>query len=80
MISKIDDPYMLLNQYLSLALQYYKRNHGQPAASEMAVVVQEMINPHSAGVIFTADPRTGNPFEMIINANYGLGEVNLNIS
>lgn len=46
----------------------------------MAVVVQEMINPHSAGVIFTADPRTGNPFEMIINANYGLGEVNLNIS
>ena len=41
----------------------------------MAVVVQEMVHPYAAGVIFTADPRTGNPFEIIINANYGLGEV-----
>ena len=50
-------------------------NHGQPAVSEMGVVIQEMVDATRAGVIFTADPRTGNPFQMIITANYGLGEV-----
>lgn len=29
----------------------------------------------SAGVLFTCHPVTRNPGEMIINANYGLGEV-----
>jgi len=42
----------------------------------MAVVVQEMVHPAAAGVLFSADPRTGNPFKMMISANYGLGEVN----
>ncbi len=41
----------------------------------MGVVIQEMVDATAAGVIFTADPRTGNPFQMIITANYGLGEV-----
>jgi len=41
----------------------------------MGVVVQEMIDARAAGVIFTADPVTGNPFHMIITGNYGLGEV-----
>lgn len=43
--------------------------------STMGVVVQEMIDARAAGVIFTADPVTGNPFHMIITGNYGLGEV-----
>lgn len=42
--------------------------------SPMAVVVQEMIRPDSAGVIFTCDPVTGNPERVIINGNFGLGE------
>jgi phosphoenolpyruvate synthase/pyruvate phosphate dikinase len=41
----------------------------------MAVVIQEMVNASCAGVMFTSDPVTGNPFEMLITANYGLGEV-----
>ncbi|CAL8101529.1 unnamed protein product [Orchesella dallaii] len=52
----------------------YRLNHGQPAVSEMGVVIQEMVDATAAGVIFTADPRTGNPFQMIVTANFGLGE------
>ncbi|CAL8105588.1 unnamed protein product [Orchesella dallaii] len=52
----------------------YRLNHGQPVVSEMGVVIQEMVDAAAAGVIFTADPLTGNPFQMLITANYGLGE------
>jgi pyruvate,water dikinase len=41
----------------------------------MAVVIQEMVAAESAGVLFTRDPISGNPSEMVITANYGLGEV-----
>ncbi len=33
-----------------------------------------MVNARAAGVIFTADPNTGDPSRMIIEANWGLGE------
>jgi pyruvate,water dikinase len=45
---------------------------GQPA--EMAVVVQRMIEAEVAGVVFTADPLTGDPSVIVINASWGLGE------
>ena len=41
----------------------------------MAVVVQEMVDADSAGVLFSRDPVTGNPSKIVITANYGLGEV-----
>lgn len=31
--------------------------------------------PQTSGVLFTINPITGHPGEMMINANYGLGEV-----
>ena len=40
----------------------------------MAVVIQEMVESEKAGVLFTANPVTGNINEMQINASYGLGE------
>jgi pyruvate,water dikinase len=40
----------------------------------MAVVVQQMVDAAAAGVLFTANPVTGNPDEMLINAAPGLGE------
>ena len=43
--------------------------------SKMAVIVQLMVPSETAGVLFTADPITGNPKSMLINASYGLGEV-----
>lgn len=41
----------------------------------MAVVIQEMVEAETAGVMFSRDPATGNPSSIVITANYGLGEV-----
>ncbi|MDP6978047.1 MAG: PEP/pyruvate-binding domain-containing protein [Myxococcota bacterium] len=41
---------------------------------QLAVVVQEMFPSEVAGVLFTADPITSNPKQMILNASWGLGE------
>ncbi|KAH7963680.1 hypothetical protein HPB52_022408 [Rhipicephalus sanguineus] len=40
----------------------------------MAVVVQELVSPDAAGVMFTCDPLTGNPGVITVTANYGIGE------
>jgi pyruvate,water dikinase len=40
----------------------------------MAVVVQELVAADVSGVLFTANPATGNRNEMIVNSSYGLGE------
>ena len=40
----------------------------------MAVVVQAMVHADSAGVLFTANPVSGQRGEILINASYGLGE------
>ncbi|XP_065827381.1 rifampicin phosphotransferase-like isoform X2 [Oscarella lobularis] len=52
----------------------YRRQHGWPIVTPMAVVVQRMARAHTAGVLFTADPITGNPKSIVINAARGLGE------
>jgi pyruvate,water dikinase len=40
----------------------------------MAVVVQRMIFPQAAGILFTADPVTGNRKVVSVEATFGLGE------
>ena len=40
----------------------------------MAVVVQQMIFPQVAGILFTADPITGNRKVAAVEASFGLGE------
>ena len=40
----------------------------------LAVVVQEMFASQVSGVLFTANPITSNPFELVVNASWGLGE------
>jgi rifampicin phosphotransferase len=40
----------------------------------MAVVVQRMVFPQAAGVVFTADPVTGNRKVASVEATFGLGE------
>jgi pyruvate,water dikinase len=44
------------------------------AESQMCVVVQTMIDPIAAGVLFTADPVSGRHDRLIIDAVKGLGE------
>jgi len=40
----------------------------------ISVGVQKMVNSKTAGVIFTINPVTGNPNQIVIEGNYGLGE------
>ncbi|XP_022108100.1 uncharacterized protein LOC110988664 [Acanthaster planci] len=53
----------------------YRRQYGQAVDAAMAVVVQEIVTAESAGVAFSRDPMTGNPAKIVINSNYGLGEL-----
>lgn len=40
----------------------------------ISVGVQKMVNSKAAGVMFTINPVTGDPNQIVIEANYGLGE------
>jgi pyruvate,water dikinase len=40
----------------------------------IGVAVVKMVNARTAGVLFTADPNTGDTSKIIIEANWGLGE------
>lgn len=53
----------------------YRIQHGfDHRKVHMAVVVQKMVFPHAAGILFTADPITGNRKLASIEACFGLGE------
>ncbi|MGZ3790149.1 MAG: PEP/pyruvate-binding domain-containing protein [Bacteriovorax sp.] len=54
--------------------KYCERNNLDVNELEMAVVIQEYIEPDFAGVIFTVNPITGNDQELIIEACHGSGE------
>lgn len=41
---------------------------------ELAVVVQQMVDAEAAGVMFTANPLTGDTDQIVINSSWGLGE------
>ncbi len=48
---------------------------GMPLSSDpIGVAVLKMVNARAAGIIFTADPNTGDTNRMIVEANWGLGE------
>jgi len=53
----------------------YRSRKGIPLGSDpIGVAVLKMVNARAAGVIFTADPNTGDLSKMILEANWGLGE------
>lgn len=52
----------------------YRRKHKMPEASvAMAVVVQQMVDARTAGVMFTRSPLTGDRSVVTIEATWGLG-------
>lgn len=55
----------------------YRIQNLQPINTKMAVVIQQMIAPDCAGVLFTRHPVTKNPSQLLVTANYGLGEVRI---
>jgi len=56
------------------AVTYRLRNGFDHRRVRMAVVVQQMVFPHAAGILFTADPITGNRKVASVDASFGLGE------
>lgn len=68
----------VLNCWASLwtprAISYRHEMGIEQDAVAMAVVIQIMVPSEVSGILFTANPATGDRSEMIINASYGLGE------
>ncbi|HYG17854.1 MAG TPA: phosphoenolpyruvate synthase [Ohtaekwangia sp.] len=56
------------------AVIYRLQNKIDPRKIQQAVVVQKMVFPRAAGILFTADPVTGNRKVLSIDASFGLGE------
>jgi len=56
------------------AVTYRLRNGFDHRRVHMAVVVQAMVFPQSAGILFTADPVTSNRRVATVDAAWGLGE------
>jgi phosphohistidine swiveling domain-containing protein len=51
----------------------YLRSIAAVSDASMGVVIQAFVPARVSGVIFTANPLTGDPSEIVINASYGLG-------
>lgn len=52
----------------------YRRHHGLPERGlAMGVVVQAMVDPRCAGVMFTRSPVTGDTSVVVVEASWGLG-------
>ena len=56
------------------AVAYRLRNGFDHRLIHMAVVVQQMVFPQAAGILFTADPVTSNRKVTSVEASFGLGE------
>ncbi|HZA72840.1 MAG TPA: PEP/pyruvate-binding domain-containing protein [Propionibacteriaceae bacterium] len=56
------------------AVDYRARNGIDQGSVRLAVVIQEMVQARTAGVLFTADPVTGTRHHTVIDASPGLGE------
>ena len=56
------------------AVTYRLRNSIDHRKVQMAVVVQRMVFPNASGVLFTADPVSGNRKVVFVEATFGLGE------
>ena len=55
-------------------VETYERELSGTAGGHMSVIIQKMIIPSLAGVIFTADPISGDKDVMVVEAVAGLGE------
>ena len=56
------------------AVTYRLRNGLDHRKVQMAVVVQQMVFPQAAGILFTADPVSGNRKVASVETSFGLGE------
>ena len=52
----------------------YRAIHGRAPVRDAGVIIQRMIDSRLSGVLFTANPTTGDPTEMVVSAAIGVGE------
>ncbi len=71
LITAIDE---VVHSALSLSAASYREKLGVVGSPSMGIVLQELFNPESAGVMFTRNPLNGAQ-ERVIEAAWGLGEV-----
>ncbi|WP_426500611.1 rifamycin-inactivating phosphotransferase [Streptomyces sp. D54] len=62
------------SMFTERAVVYRQRNGIDHRTVDMAVVVQRMVFPDASGILFTADPVTGNRKVATVDAGFGLGE------
>ncbi|SDP80953.1 phosphoenolpyruvate synthase [Mucilaginibacter sp. OK268] len=60
--------------FTNRAITYRIQNGFDHRKVHLSVVVQQMVFPEAAGILFTADPVTGNRKVLSIDASFGLGE------
>ncbi|MBB5077760.1 phosphoenolpyruvate synthase [Nonomuraea endophytica] len=60
--------------YTDRAIAYRARGGFGHRGVRLAVVVQHMVEPEVSGVMFTADPVSGDRRDIVVNASWGLGE------
>ncbi|MBC2258726.1 phosphoenolpyruvate synthase [Listeria booriae] len=56
------------------AIVYRIQNNFEHTDVQLSVVIQQMVFPSASGILFTADPITGNRKTLSIDASFGLGE------
>lgn len=56
------------------AVDYARKMGLELEPDSMAVIVQQVVPAECAGVIFTADPQTGDPWRFVINSTFGLAQ------
>src|SRR5207344_1947607 len=61
--------------FTARAVIYRLQNGFDHRKVHLSVVVQKMVFPQAAGILFTADPVTSNRKVLSIDASFGLGEV-----
>lgn len=60
--------------FLARAAAYRAERAGAGVGVQMAVVIQELVDPDVSGVAFSADPVSGDRDTAVVSAVYGLGE------
>ena len=63
-----------LSGFSETVLSYLASNGLTSGESEMAVIIEEMVNSEISGVAFTVNPMTGNDKEIVIEVTEGQGE------
>jgi pyruvate,water dikinase len=71
-LERLKDCYLSL--WFDRAIAYRRQQGFDHRLAAMAVVVQQMVQCDVAGVAFSINPVSGDLGEMIVDANYGLGE------